>query len=196
MAFLAAAALPIVLLLYGETWAEVAPLLTMIALSEIFLCALPLQGELPILLGRMKLLVIIEACETAVSIALLVVAGLWGLEAAAASRLVYGLFWWVAYAFMLRALISFSWRALFDAYARSLAVSLAAVAPLLAVYWWVAGPADISFLWLAASALAGGLAWLATLFLVRHPARHEVSGFAELLLKGVPLRRFRMAPAE
>jgi len=196
MAFLAAAALPIVLLLYGETWAEVAPLLTLIALSEIFLCALPLQGELPILLGRMKLLVKIEAAETAVSIALLVVAGMWGLEAAAASRLVYGLVWWVVYALMLRSLLGFAWRDLFDVYGRSLAVSVAAAAPLLAVYAWVAGPAEISFLWLVAAAATGGLAWLGTLFLVRHPARHEVSGFAELLLKGVPLRRFRMAPAE
>jgi len=197
MAFLAAAALPIVLLLYGATWAEVAPLLTLIALSEMFLCALPLQGELPILLGRMKLLVIVEAVETAISILLLVAAGLlWGLEAAAASRLVYGVVWWIIYALMMRSLLGFSWRALFDVYARSLAVTLAAVAPLLAVYAGVVGPEAISFLWLTAAAAAGGLAWLGALFMVRHPARHEVSGFVEVLLNGVPLRRFRMAPAE
>lgn len=196
MAFLAAAALPIVLLLYGEAWIEVAPLLAMVALSQFFFTALPLQGELPILLGRMKLLVLVEAGETIVSIALLVIAGMWGLEAAAASRIVYGVVWWVVYALMLRSMLDFSWRALIDVYARSLVVSLAAVAPLLAVYAWVAGPEAIGFLWLGAAAAAGGLAWLGALFLVRHPARLEVAGFAELLLKGVPIRRFRMAPAE
>lgn len=196
MAFLAAAALPMVLLLYGETWVDVAPLLVLIALSEIFFCALPLQGELPILLGRVRLLLIVNVVETVVSILLLVVAGLWSLEAAAASRIVYGAIWWAIYAWMLRALVGLRWRDLADVYLRSLAVSLAAVAPLLLVYQFVAGPADIPLLWLTFAAAAGALAWLGALYLVRHPARHEVSGFVELLLKGVPLRRFRMAPAE
>jgi O-antigen/teichoic acid export membrane protein len=196
MAFLAAAALPIVLFLYGEGWAEVAPLLALIAISEFFFCALPLQGELPILLGRIKLLLVVNAIETAVSILLLVVAGMWSLEAAAASRIVYGLVWWLCYAWMLHGLVGLRWRDLFDVYARGLLVSAATVAPLLLVYRWVAGPEEIGFLWLAATAAAGGLCWLAALFLVRHPARHEVGAFAEILLKGVPLRRFRVAPAE
>jgi O-antigen/teichoic acid export membrane protein len=196
MAFLAAAALPIVLLLYGANWAEVAPLLALIALSEFFFTALPLQGELPILLGRIRLLLVLNIVETILSILLLVIAGLWSLEAAAASRIVYGLIWWVTYAWMLRTLIGLSWRALAQVYARSIAVSVAAVAPLLLVYEFIEGPESLSFAWLALSAAAGALCWLAALFLVRHPARHEVSGFAELLFKGAPLRRFRMAPAE
>jgi O-antigen/teichoic acid export membrane protein len=190
MAFLAAAALPVVLLLYGEAWAQVAPLLALIAISEFFFTALPLQGELPILLGRMKLLLVLNIIETVVSIILLVVAGLWSLEAAAASRIAYGLVWWAVYALMLRALIQIRWRDLLGVYARSLIVSLAAVAPLLAVYALVAGPAEISPLWLLAATAAGGLAWLAALFLVRHPARLEVAGFAEVL------RRRPILPAE
>jgi O-antigen/teichoic acid export membrane protein len=196
LAFLAAAALPVVLLLYGETWAEVAPLLALIAISEFFFCALPLQGELPILLGRMKLLLVINTIETIFSIVLLVIAGMWSLEAAAASRIVYGVFWWLIYAWMVRGLVKLRWRDLLDVYARSLVATLATVAPLLLVYEFVAGPATIPFLWLAAAALAGCLCWLGALFLVRHPARHEVSGFAELLLKATPLRRFSVAPAE
>ena len=196
MVFLAAAARPVVLLLYGSHWAEVAPLLAFIALSELFFAALPLQGELPILLGRIKLLLVLNIIETTVLIGLLVVAAMWSLEAAAASRLLYGAVRWVVYAWMLRRLIGLRMRALFDIYARSLAVSLAAVAPLLLTYELVAGPAQIGVAWLAAAALAGGLCWLGALFLVRHPARLEVAGFAEILLKGVPLRRFRMAPAE
>jgi O-antigen/teichoic acid export membrane protein len=196
LAFLAAAALPVVLFLYGETWAEVAPLLVLIALSEFFFCALPLQGELPILLGRMKLLLVVNTVETAVSILLLVVTGLWSLEAAAASRIVYGAIWWGMYAWMLRSLVGIRWRHLVGIYLRSLASALATVAPLLLVYGFVAGPEAISLGWLAAAAVAGCFCWLGTLYLVRHPARHEVSGFASVLLKGVPVRRIRMAPAE
>lgn len=196
MAFLAAAALPVVLLLYGEGWAEVAPLLALIAISEFFFCALPLQGELPILLGRMKLLLVVNVIETIVSILLLVVAGMVSLEAAAASRIVYGVIWWAIYAWMLRSLVGLRWRDLLDIYARGLAISLATVVPLLLVYEFIAGPESIDFLWLTGAALAGCLCWLLTLFLVRHPARHEVSGFLEIILKGVPLKRFRMQPAE
>lgn len=196
LAFLSAAALPVVLFLYGDGWAEVAPLLMLIALSEFFFTALPLQGELPILLGRMKLLLVVNIIETVASIILLVVAGLVSLEAAAASRIVYGIFWWIIYAWMLRGLVALRWRDLIQVYARSAAVSLATIAPLFLVYEFVAGPEHITFWWLAGAAILGCCGWLATLYLVRHPARHEVSGFLEIILKGVPLRRFRMQPAE
>jgi hypothetical protein len=97
---------------------------------------------------------------------------------------------------MLRKLIGLRWRHLIDVYARSAAATVATVAPLMLVYEFVAQPGAISFGWLALAAVAGSLCWLGALFLVRHPARHEVSGFVELLLQGRPLRRFRMAPAE
>ncbi len=196
MIFLAAASLPIVLLLYGNAWRDVAPLLALIAVSELAFTALPLQLELPILLGRMRRLLVLNVIDTAVSIGLLVVAGLHSLEAAAASRIVYGLIWWLIYALLLRDLVALRWRDLFDIYGRSLVVAAAAAAPLFAVYMWVAGPEEIDFLWLLGAALAGALAWLAALFLIRHPSRLEVVGFAEVLLKGLPLRRERMAPAE
>jgi O-antigen/teichoic acid export membrane protein len=196
MVFLAAASLPVVLLLYGETWRDVAPLLAFIALSELAFTAIPLQLELPILLGRMRRLLALNIVDTVVSVSLLLVAALWSLEAAAASRIVYGLIWWAMYTAFLRDLIGLRLLALLDIYWRSLAVSVAAVAPLLAVYALVAGPGEISFLWLAAAAATGSLAWLGALFLVRHPARHEVAGFAEILLKGLPPRGRFMAPAE
>jgi O-antigen/teichoic acid export membrane protein len=182
MAFLAAAALPIVLLLYGETWAEVAPLLALIALSEFFFTAIPMQMELPILLGRMRKLLALNILDTVMSIGLLVLGALWSLEAAAASRIAYGFGWWFIYAWLLRALIGLEWRALFDIYARSMVVSVAAVAPLLLIYASVAGPADLSFLWLIASVGAGAFCWLGALFLVRHPIRDEIGGFVSLLI--------------
>jgi O-antigen/teichoic acid export membrane protein len=183
MAFLAAAALPIVLLLYGERWADVAPLLALIALSEFFFTALPLQLELPILLGRLKRLFWLNLLDTAISIGLLVLGALWSLEAAAFSRIAYGLAWWFIYAWLLRDLIGLKWRALFDTYLRSLAVSGAAVAPLGAIYLFAASAATIPATWLLAATAAGALCWFGALYAVRHPVREEIGGFVAVILR-------------
>ena len=182
MAFLTAAALPVVLLLYGERWQNVAPLLALIAVSEFFFTAIPLQMELPILLGRMKRLLALNILDTFMSIGLLVVGAMWSLEAAAASRVAYGFGWWFIYAWLLRELIGLKWRALLDIYLRSLAVSLAAVAPIVVTYALIAAPDALPATWLFGSVFAGGLCWLAALFLVRHPVRDELSGFLTHLL--------------
>ncbi len=122
------------------------------------------------------------------SVGLLLLGAMWSLEAAAASRIGYGLIWWVIYAVLLRSLIQLSWRALFDIYLRSLAVAIAAVAPLLIAYATVATPEAIPVLLLAGSVAAGALCWLGALFLVRHPARLEIAGFVEVLANGLPAR--------
>ena len=83
MAFLAAAATPIVLMLYGPRWAGVAPLLAWIAIGQIFFAALPLHVELPILLGRIRRLVVLNMLDTTASIGLLLLGAMAGLETAA-----------------------------------------------------------------------------------------------------------------
>ena len=182
MAFLTVAALPMVLLLYGERWQEVAPLLALIALSEFFFTAIPLQMELPILLGRMRRLLILNILDTVISIGLLVLGALWSLEAAAASRIAYGFAWWFIYAWLLRDLIGLKWLALLDVYLRSLAVSAAAVAPVLLAYVFVAPPQSLPIMWLFGSVATGALAWFGALFVVRHPVREEIGAFAAHLI--------------
>jgi hypothetical protein len=71
-------------------------------------------------------------------------------------------------------------------YLQSAAVSLATALPLLIVYERFAAPHEVGFALLAASAAAGALSWLGCLFLVRHPARHEVIGFAETAWSALP----------
>jgi O-antigen/teichoic acid export membrane protein len=175
MAFLAAAATPLVLMLYGPVWAEVAPLLVWIALSEILFTALPLHMELPILLQRMRTLLKLNVLDTIASVGLLVLASMWSLEAAALSRVAYGIVWLAIYAALMRRLTGFRWRDMADIYARSAAATASTVAPLLLLYSWVP-PARVDFPTLAAAAALGGLSWLAALFLVRHPFRHELVG--------------------
>ena len=191
MAFLAAASTPVVLMLFGERWAAVAPLLTWIAISEIIFTGLPLQMDMPILLGRMRRLLQLNILDTIASIGLLVLACFWSLEWAAASRIGYAFAWFAIYAAFMRHLVDFRWRDMLGVYARSMAATLATVAPLLLLYWSWKRPEDVGFLELAACALIGCLAWLLTIFLVRHPIRHEVMAMLEIVRQAVAPRRFR-----
>ncbi len=176
MIFLAAASMPIVLMLYGDKWADVAPLLAWIAISEIAFTALPLHMEIPILLGRMRLLLALNILDTIASIGTLMLGALWGLEWAAMSRVAYGLLWLCIYAGLMHRLIGFRWSAMVLIWAKSLALSIAATGPLLLAYAYLTTPAMIDALMLMGTIIAGTLCWLGALFLVRHPARHELIG--------------------
>lgn len=187
MAFLAASAVPLVLLLYGPVWAGVAPLLFWIALAQMVLLALPLHIDLPILAGRMRTLIKVNYVDTAISIGTLILGAWIGLEAAAGSRLAYAALWFLLYFGWMRRLAGFRTSALVLVYLRSAAATLATIAPLLAIYTFWKEPAACGFGELAAAAALAGPAWLATIFLVRHPIRNEILGAGQDLL--VTLRR-------
>lgn len=194
MAFLAAASTPLVLILYGPAWAGVAPLLVWIALAEIVFDSLPLHIEIPILLGRLRQLLLFNLLDTAASLATLIAGACWGLEYAAMSRIGYGLLWYALYAGFMRRLVGFRWRAMIGIYARSLAATAATLAPLLLVYWRWRGPAEIDFPTLAAAAIMGCLCWLATIFAIRHPVRDELLGMIGTARGGLRPRPQRAQP--
>ncbi len=176
MAALALASQPLVLLLYGERWAEVAPLLAMVALMEVLLTSLPLVSDLPILLGRMNRLMALNMLDTALSIGLLAIGCLWGVEGAAASRIIYGLLWLCIYAGFMHRLVGFDARALLAIYAKSALVTLATIAPMGAIYLFVSPPAETGFGLLLLATVLGGMGWLGSLWLLRHPAMSELLG--------------------
>ena len=70
---------------------------------------------------------------------------------------------------------------------------LATVAPLLAVYRWVAPPEAVGFTLLSVSAALGVLAWLAIVYAVRHPIRHEIDAIVGGIWARLPMGRFRRA---
>ncbi|SFG35203.1 Membrane protein involved in the export of O-antigen and teichoic acid [Novosphingobium sp. CF614] len=194
MALLAVLSQPVILMLYGPGWAEAAPLLAFVALAECFFVALPLHMDLPILLGRLRQLLYFNIADTALSVATLAAGAAIGVEAAAASRLVYGLGWFCLYALWLRRLIGFSWRAVLRIYAASLGVTLATVLPAIyAVTVW-RSPATLGFLDFVGTTGASALAWLCAVHLLRHPAREDLVGVALHVL--APLRaRLKPRPA-
>jgi O-antigen/teichoic acid export membrane protein len=192
MAGLALAAEPIVRLLYGEAWAGVVPLLQRIALLELFVVTLPLHIDLPILVGRMNQLLLLNFVDTVLSIGLLALGCLWGVEGAATSRLIYGALWIALYARFMHEVVGFEPRRLLGIYLRSGMATLAALAPLFLAYrYWL--PADqIGLVPLALAAAAGVLAWLAMLAATRHPAFADLTGIAREAL--APLARRRRMP--
>ncbi|WP_353227501.1 oligosaccharide flippase family protein [Novosphingobium sp.] len=191
MAGLALAARPIVRVLYGPAWAGVAPVLTMVALLEVVLCALPLHLDLPVLMGRAGRLVVRNVIDTVASVGLLVAGCQWGLNGAAASRLVYAAVWVLLYARLMDDVVRFDRRALLMVYAKSACVSIAALAPLALVYalWRAPDAVDAPVLLLAA--VVGGVAWLVALRLVRHPALVDIIAIVQHV---VPLPRW-LVPA-
>ena len=194
MALLAVLSTPVILLLYGAAWVNAAPLLAYVALAECFFVALPLHMDLPILMGRLRQLLWFNLGDTAISVITLCIGAAISVDAAAMSRLAYGLGWVCLYAAWMHRLIGFSWRAMARIYAASAAVAVATVMPALwAICLWRT-PGTLGFTGLVVAGSASGLAWLAGIVLVRHPARADLFGMAGHVLG--PLRaRLRARPA-
>ena len=194
MAGLALASEPIVRTLYGENWLGAAPLLQRIALLELFVVTLPLHIDLPILVGRMSRLMVLNVIDTVLSVGLLAVGCLWGVEGAATSRLVYGACWILLYARFMHEVVGFDVRALLAIYLRSAMAALAALAPLALTYWLWLPPERIGLGALTLASGAGVALWLGALMLTGHPAWRDIAGMFE---DGVlPLiRRRRIAAA-
>ena len=175
MVGLALAAEPIVLLLYGDNWASVAPLLRWTAIGEMLFVAVPLQMDIPILLGRIRTLIWVNLIDTFAAVALLASACIWGLEAAAVSRILYGMVWLAIYATFQSHLLGIRLRKLFSIYARSAICALAAGIPLVAASTLGWHGSALGFSGLIMLSGMGVLTWLAALRLTRHPAWAEVS---------------------
>jgi O-antigen/teichoic acid export membrane protein len=178
MAGLALASEPIIRLLYGPAWLRTAPLLAMIALTEIMLVALPLVSDLPILAGKLNQLLARNLIDTGISVVLLAIGCRWGVEGAAGSRLVYALFWFALYFRFMHRIVRFDLGALMLIYLRSGLASAAALIPLALTYALWAPPGAITFFELALASGAGVLTWLIALALLRHPVLGEILGLA------------------
>jgi O-antigen/teichoic acid export membrane protein len=188
MAGIALMAKPLVMFLYGEVWIEAAPLLGWIALSQIFYVALPLSGDLPLLLDRMGQLVRRNLVDTTVSVGLIILAAPFGLIWVAISRLVHSLFNVALYAGMMHAMLQFAWRDLLRVWALSALAALAAIAPTELLYNVWAGPSQAGFLQMIVSAGLGVLCWLATLYITRHPTFAEIRAIAQPVLERLSIR--------
>lgn len=174
MVGLALAAEPVILLLYGPNWADAAQLLRWMALAEILFVAVPLQMDIPILLGRIRPLIWVNLLDTTAAVAILTIGCFWGLEAAAISRIAYGFIWWTIYASYQSRLLHFHFGRLLAIYGRSAVCALAAGIPLIAASQFGLRGDALGFLELIVLSGLGVLTWLATVELTRHPVSQEI----------------------
>ena len=189
MAGVALLAEPLVRLLYGELWLGAAPLLSCIALAQIFHAAIPASSDLPILLGEKRELIRRTVWQTVAALVLIAVALPFGLIWVAASRIAHGAVVFALFAGFTRRLAGFTWSDLIGTYARSAPATLAAIAPTLVAYRWVQGPDALGFIGMAICAATGVACWLATLFATRHQAFGEIVAMARPVLARVLSRR-------
>ncbi|PNU02714.1 teichoic acid transporter [Novosphingobium guangzhouense] len=188
MALLAVLSEPVILLLYGPGWAGAAPLLAFVALAECCFVALPLHMDLPILLGRLRMLLWFNLADTALSVGTLTLGAAFGVEAAAASRVAYGAGWFLLYAFWLQRLVGFRWRVALKVYAASLLVAIATAAPALyAVFIW-RSPATLDIYGLAVAGSTSVMAWAVAILAFRHPARADIISMARHVLAMISKR--------
>jgi O-antigen/teichoic acid export membrane protein len=188
MAGIAVLAWPLVDLLYGPRWVETAPLLTWVALAQLCYVALPLNGDLPILLERMRRMVRLQIGETLLCIVLVIAAARIGLEAVAIAIFIHGLASVAIYAPLMHEMLGFRWRDLWAVWGKSALVTLAAVTPALASYALWQEPQQAGAAQVCSGALAGIAAWLVTLKLVRHSLYDEIGAMLGDLLGPLRLR--------
>lgn len=188
LAGIAVLAQPLVMMLYGKSWIEAAPLLIWLALAQLCYVALPLHADLPILLERIPAMIRRMIVDTLASLLLLALAAPFGLERVAQSRLAHGLLWVMIYAPFMRAILDFRWRDLMHIYAKSFIATLAAIAPLLISFALWHGPYDAGIMQTSGGVIAGVGCWFASLYMLRHPL------FAEIALMLGDVRRAITTP--
>ncbi|MEJ2410274.1 MAG: oligosaccharide flippase family protein [Novosphingobium sp.] len=188
MVGLALTAEPLVLLLYGPNWIAAAAPLRWTAIAEIFFVAIPLQMDVPLLLGQIRKLVWVNLLDTVAAVTILAVGCTMGLEQAAQSRVVYGLVWWTIYAIYLGHILDFRIRQLLAVYARSAVCALAAGLPLIAAFGIGGYGAALPFPMLLLLSGLGVLTWLAALALTRHPAWIEIRSMIETAARPILAR--------
>jgi O-antigen/teichoic acid export membrane protein len=188
MAGIAVLAWPLVDLLYGPRWLETAPLLAWVALAQLCYVALPLNGDLPILLGQMPRLVRLQVSETLLCVALVIAAAHISLHAVAVAIFCHGLASAAIYAPLMHGMLGFRWLDLGKVWGKSALVTVAAVLPALAFYGLWHGPQQAGAAQVLCSAAAGIAAWFVTLKLVRHSLYTEIGAMLGDLLGPLRLR--------
>lgn len=189
MAGLAVAAEPLINTLYGPRWLGAAPVLSWVALAQVFFIALPMQIEVGYLLGRWRRVIGLTMADAVISVGLMLLTAPYGLIWVAMSRVVHGLIWWVIHATFVQGLVGFSWRELLTLYAKTALAAFAAVVPLLVSYTLWRPAIETPLAALALLAGAGVALWYTTLLAVRHPSAADLADVALGKLRGWRLRR-------
>jgi O-antigen/teichoic acid export membrane protein len=171
-ALLAVLAQPVILVLYGSKWLQAAPLLSLTCCGGMLLTACYVHMRALTALGRIRVVVAIEAFVMACRIGLLLPFSAHGIFAAVAAAVLptalgVPLYWWA-----MRQHVELSWRQAAPRALRAATLTGLTVLPaaLLRPFHFQA-PLLVLFLGMT----LGGTSWIASLYILHHPLKEEVS---------------------
>ena len=177
LAGVAVLAAPAVAILFGERWMPAAVPLSLLMLVQLLALSFAMHHELFIMGDRIGQQAKLEVIRSLVGLAAFTYGCRYGLEGAAAGRLVDSLAGMALFLPLIPGLSGAGWRELAAAYARSGAVTLATIAPpaaLMVAHDW---RHDVAVLPIGAAVAAGGVCWLVALRLTHHPLWREIERF-------------------
>jgi O-antigen/teichoic acid export membrane protein len=174
LTLLATLATPLVLLLLGPRWAEVAPLLRVLCLAMTFSFPWGLQYPVLVALGAIRLLPWLVASQALVNLIAVGLTAAHGLHAVAWSLVVTLPLNALAAVVVARAYLGFSWSEFLCALINSAVVATMAGAGPLAVMLVQGGPDRISLAGGFVAIILAGLGWLLGLYVAQHPLQEEL----------------------
>ena len=179
---LALLAEPVVLILYGDQWREVAPLVRIMALAALAMFPAFMTYPTLVAIGRVRDTLWMSLISLPPTMLLVLMASRFGLEAVAATQLISApLQVFVAVSFIRRR-IGVSWSDIGGAVWRSGVVALCtAVAPTLVVVVHGGFGFDVSHQALAFALVGAAVGWLMGLAFSKHPLLDELRNVAKLV---------------
>lgn len=182
---LAIVAHPAVLVLLGDQWLSVVPLVQIVALASLFSFTAELNFPVLVSLGAMKDLLLRGLIAWPASALIIAGASAFGLRAAALSFFIIVPFQACLSLYFVRRHVPVAWRELGDACWRSAVITACSAIGPLCVVAWLGFRFDMSVM---AALLAGALAatgWLAGVWLTQHPLVHEIRLAGKIMRQGL-----------
>jgi O-antigen/teichoic acid export membrane protein len=179
---------PVVHILLGDQWLGVVPLVQIIALASLFSFTAELNFPVLVSKGAMKDLLVRGLIAWPASALIIAAASLFGLLAVAGSFLLIIPFQAYVSLYFVRKHVAISWYELFEACWRSAIVAALSAAGALIVWAAVGFRFDMTVVQGVVAGGVAGAAWLAGVWIVRHPVKDELQIAGNALLR-------RIAPA-
>lgn len=171
---LAVLAGPFIHLLYGDQWGEAAPVLSLLCIAHMIGIGLTMTREVFTIKGEINQQARIELLRGICAVALFYLGATQGLLVAAASRIAEIIVIATFYGPALARMTDMRLRNFTSAYLKSAKLLVATVVPPGVLMHLAGWRHDISFGYLMACFASGAGAWLAAVFLTRHPLDQEI----------------------
>jgi len=127
--FIAVLSEPVTVLIYGEKWREMGPMLAYLAVAQMILGMIVLYAEILTLNRRLKLFAGVEIGLGTLGVFLLIIGTGYGPNEAALSRIPHAVVYFLAYLWILKGLVGHSFKDLAAVYLRSAVATLITLVP-------------------------------------------------------------------